>query len=170
MASSARGVGIGLAIAAVVVLGGGLAMMLGAEIVPDAFETVAFDTLDPSQARWVRVEGTAHYQPKIKQTTAGSLFKEPGTWWVFPFLPEGDNAERAVPVLVRTRREPERIISFETMTIEGRLSVPSKDRIPHGTETLLGQGGGYFYADTVWLLEPVRIVSDDGVWEEPGWE
>lgn len=124
------------------------------------------ETLDPKVAPYVRVDGVAHYDSLLVQPVAGGLVKGDLSYQVFGFFPDGDLSGRAVPVIVRTQRVPECGVSFEHLTIEG-LVGPLDRRLPHGLDATLRDRTGYGLADGALLLEPLRIVSEDGVWIEP---
>ena len=68
-------------------------------------------------------------------------------------------------MLVRTARKPERFVAYEYMTLEGRLSLPTSDKVPFSTEIELGKRSEYFFTDEMVLLEPWRIEVEDEVWE-----
>lgn len=170
MTKTMRGVLVGLGLAAVAV-GGVVAGVVSSRSGPPAvFATSGFGDLDPRQKRWIRLEGTAHYPATLTQNLDATMFREERTYYVFAFFPVHDTSSREIPLLVRTQRPPERLVSYETMTIEGRLGPLTERTVPSGSEKLLGEKVGYFFAEPVYLLEPVRIVSEDGIWEEPGWK
>lgn len=123
--------------------------------------------IDPSEP-FVRVRGTAHYPVVIKQHEPGGLLTSPRTFYLFPLFPEGDTQGREVRVLVRTLREPERLVSYEVMAIEGRVSFPTKEKVPFQTEIELGKRSDYFFSDSMVLLEPWRVeVEGEETWELP---
>lgn len=132
---------------------------------PGEIPVVGFDALDLASP-WVTLEGTAHYASVITQKVPGSLFSEPQTLHLFGFFPRDASEERAIPVLVRTSRPPERLVHYEYLTVTGRLTALTKDKVPLTTETMLSERTEYFFADEVLLLEPIRIESEDGVFEE----
>ena len=77
----------------------------------------------------------------------------------------GDTDEREVRVLVRTERQPERMVSFEDMEIEGRLLPMDYRKIPFDAETQMSKRSNYYFSDRVYLLEPDTIAVDG----EPLW-
>jgi len=165
-----RGIVIGLGLATLVA-GGAIAwVVVQRRGPPETFAEVDFEHLDPRDARWIRLRGMAHYPATLTQRLPETTFAEARTYYVFGFFPENRTGDREIPVLVRTQRPPERLVSYETITIEGRLGPLTERTVPSGSESLLGENAGYFFAEPVWLLEPVRIESEDGVWQEPGWE
>ncbi|MCB9666099.1 MAG: hypothetical protein H6732_18470 [Alphaproteobacteria bacterium] len=133
---------------------------------PGGFVAQTFEELDPS-AVWVRLEGTAHYEARLTQREPASLLAPERTRYVFGFFPVNDTSDREIPVLVRTSRPPERLVSFETMTVEGHLHPITRRDLPPEAETMFGERSGYFFADRVLLLDAVRVVSEDGTFEEP---
>lgn len=138
----------------------------GGFIEPPPLTEVSFETLHDGAQR-VRLEGMAHYASTITQTVPGGLVSPERHYYVFGFFPKHDAASRAIPVLVRTSRPPERLVSFEVMTVEGRLGPIDTRLIPPSTEAMLSGKSEYWFADEVLLLRAERIESEDGVWVEP---
>lgn len=116
---------------------------------------------------FVRVSGMAHYPIVIKQSVPQGLFAEDGTTYLFPLFPEHDTSDRAVRVLVRANRPPEKYVSYEYMTVEGHVALPTSDKVPFNTEIELGKRSEYFFTDEMLLLEAWRIEVDGDVWERP---
>ncbi|MCB9669508.1 MAG: hypothetical protein H6736_09880 [Alphaproteobacteria bacterium] len=115
--------------------------------------------------RCVRVQGMAHYDVVVTQKVAGNGFFADKTYYVYGLFPAGNTDEREIRVLVRTEREPERLVSFETMTIEGRLLPMDYRKVPFDTERRMGQKSNYFFSDRIKLLEPDRIeVEGEAPW------
>lgn len=165
-----RGVAIGLAVAGVAAAAIVTTVVMSRKGPPEAMPEVSFDELDPREQRWIRLQGTAHYPATLTQRLPATMFREDRTYYVFGFFPENQTGAREIPVLVRTQRPPEKLVSYETMVVEGRLGPLTERTVPSGSESLLGENAGYFFAEPVWLLEPVRIEHEDGVWTEPGWD
>lgn len=111
----------------------------------------------------VRVEGLAHHGVAIAQRVPGDLLREEEHWTLFPLFPRGDTSDRAIRVLVRTQRPPDRLLDYEEMVVEGRLHVPTIETVPYGTEDQVGKRG-YFFADGLLVLTPDRIETGDGTW------
>ena len=116
----------------------------------------------------IQLRGQAHYSVVVRQTVPGNLLREEQTHFLFPLFPEHDTTDRAVRVLVRTTREPESLVSYETMQVSGRLQPVTSDEVPPGTEVDIGKRSDYFFTDSMVLLVPDRIVSDGETWERPG--
>lgn len=132
---------------------------------PEPIETT-FEDLDPALP-WVKIEVMAHYAAMVTQKTPATLLSEEKVMYLFAAFPRYNTEERAVPVLVRTARPPDRLVSYEIMTVEGRLSYPTSKQVPFNTEELMGKRTDYYFSDSVMLLEPIRIHTEDGVFEEP---
>ena len=115
----------------------------------------------------VRVDIMAHYEALVKQTVPESLFTDEQTLYLFGAFAPYDSDGRSVRLLVRTPRPPERLVSYEMMTIEGRLERPIPEKVPYSTEQLFGKHADYFFSDDVLLIEPWRITLDGEVWELP---
>lgn len=112
----------------------------------------------------VRIEAMAHYTVVVRQTVPGNLLAPERTYFLFPLFPEHETSDRAIRVLVRVPREPERLVSYEFMTLEGRLSPVTVDKVPFHTEIAIGKRSDYFFTDDMLLLEPTRIEADGEVW------
>ena len=131
---------------------------------PDPVE-ITFDDLDPA-VPWVKLELMGHYAPMVTQKTPATVLAEEQTMYLFAAFPRYSTDERAVPLLVRTSRQPERLVSYEIMTVEGKLSVPTFDKVPFNTEELISRRTEYYFSDSVLLLEAERIWAEDGLFEE----
>ena len=83
---------------------------------------------------------------------------------MFPLFADHQTAERAIRVLVLTERPPEDLVSFETMTISGRLLPVTTAEVPLGTEVQIGQRSDYFFTDEMLLLVPEEVRSGSEVW------
>lgn len=129
----------------------------------DSYTEVPFFDLDPS-TRCVRTRGLAHYEVVVTQQVAGNGFFPDRTYYVYGLFPEDNTDEREIRVLVRTERKPERMVSFEEMTIEGRLLPMDHRKVPFDTERRMGERSNYFFSDRIRLLEPDRILVNG---EEP---
>lgn len=114
---------------------------------------------------FVRVKGTAHYPVVVKQRTVPRFpWQEPEQFYLFPLFPEHKPDARAVRILVRTKRAPEKYVAYEVMTLEGRLYPPTPDKMPYNTEIEFGKRSPYFFTDDLLIFEPWEIVSEDGTW------
>ena len=116
---------------------------------------------------FVRVKGMAHYPVIIKQTRPGNLLVDDETVWLWPLFEAHDTKSRSIRVLVRAPREPENLVAFEYMTMEGHVSPITADKVPWSTEIQLGKRSEYWFSDDMVLLEPWRIESDGEVWTLP---
>ncbi len=124
-----------------------------------------FSTLSLNQP-FVRIKGVAHYGSAITQHIPATLLHDEDTFYVFGFFPEGQESNRGIDVLVRTRYEPEAYVNYEHMTIEGRLSVPTLKKIPASTESYLSKKTPYFMEDEVLVIEAWQIESGDATWTD----
>ncbi|MCK6503701.1 hypothetical protein L6R53_09930 [Myxococcota bacterium] len=97
--------------------------------------------------RGVRLIGTAHYQVRLAQKTADGSQQ----WWVFPVLARGDTTGRYVEVVVRTSRQPDPMLGFEDVRIEGIARPPSSIIGPEVREALIE--GGYELDEKLVLVE-----------------
>lgn len=124
-------------------------------------------TLGLEGPRYVRLRGTAHYASDVAQRVAGGLLREPATYHLFGFFPEGDLTGREVRVLVRTLRPPERLVSYEFLTIEGVVGPLDAKKVGVGVRDAIARNEDYWLDEDAVLVEPIRIVSEDGAWLEP---
>ena len=112
----------------------------------------------------VTVEGQAHYEVLIKQTIPWSPFKPEHTRYLFALFNQHDTDGRAIRALVLTERPPERLVSYETMTVTGALIPVTTDVVPHGTEVQIGRKANYFFEDGMVLIRADEIASDGERW------
>ncbi len=155
------------ALGVVVAAGAGLVLR---ELLPRTWgapEEVAFNDLDPAKARHVKVKGVGHYESLVSQIAPAGIITDNLKFYTFAFMAEGEDTSREVRVIVRTQREPPRMVDLEYMTVEGVLSPLDPRRVPPATEDAMAQRGGFQFAEPVWLLEPVRIWTEDGEYVEP---
>ncbi len=132
----------------------------------ESFAEVAVGDLDLDQ-RCVRVHGMAHYGAVIRQRVQPRFpWQEEERVFLFPLFEEGDAENRAIRVLVRTAREPERFVHYEVLTVEGRLERPTEATLPYNTQINLDRKTDYFLTDEALILRATRIESEDGVWLE----
>ncbi len=130
----------------------------------DTYTRVDFFDLEP-QTRCVTTAGLAHYDVVVTQVVPGNGFFDDQTYYVYGLFPKGVTDEREVRILVRTERPPERYVSFEEMTISGRLLPMDYRKVPFDTEQKMGQRSNYFFSDRALLLEPDHIeVSGEEDW------
>jgi hypothetical protein len=129
---------------------------------PGPLHDIAFEELHDGAVH-VRLDGMAHYASTITQKMPGSLFTEEQTFYVFGVFPKDDTSSRSIPLLVRTSRPPERMVSFEVMTLEGTLGQIDTRLLPPSTEAMLSARTEYWFADEMKVLTVERIFSEDGV-------
>jgi len=96
--------------------------------------------------RGVRVEGTAHYGLRIVQTTAEV------SWYLYPLFEPGDTMGREIKVLVRSTVQPEPLLGFEDLVIEGFARPPG--RLIDASITTGLREYGYTFVDDYVLVEP----------------
>lgn len=137
----------------------------GAPTPPVEIPESTFEAL-PEAGSWVSLRGQAHYDARIVQRRAASIFTEARSDYVFGFFPEHATEDRRIRVLLRTQREPERLVSYETMTVEGQLVPITEADLSGAVQEQLFHRTGYYLADDAMRLDVVRILSEDGVWEE----
>jgi len=151
--------------AAIVAAGVGAALILNVgEGSCEAWEEASIDGLDPHDQPCVRIDGTAHYTAVVRQTELGGLLSDDTTWYLFPLLAPGDLEAKEVHVVVRTTRAPERLVTYETMELAGRIEPSTPQIVPYATEIQLGKAGGYFFTDDLVVFTPDEVVSEGEVW------
>lgn len=94
--------------------------------------------------RGVRLKGTAHYELRILQ--------EKGTYILYPLMERGDTTSKEIHVLVRSHKVPDRLTSFEDVTVEGFARPPGRS-VPRSVADALMERGYYFEADVVLVEE-----------------
>ena len=150
---------------AAVVLAVGLAWVLTRQVTPPCEDFVDANLAKLSlEQGCVRVTAQAHYQVVIKQKIPGNLLEPDRELYLFPLFEEHQTDDRAIRLLVRTERPPDRLVSFESMTVSGRLLPVTYDEVPAGTEVQIGKRADYFFEDGMLLLVPDRVESDGEVW------
>jgi len=151
----------------VVVLAAGVGFriwtLMGAAPACGAYAPIELDALDYDSG-CVRVTGQAHFEVVVRQTLPGNLLRDEETLYLFPLFEPGQVDERAVRILVRTERAPEDLVSFETVTIEGRASLVTAEQVPFGTEIEIGKRSNYFFSEPMVLLVPDSVSSDGETW------
>jgi hypothetical protein len=70
--------------------------------------------------RGVSLVGTAHYPVQVTQRGGSSG----QTWWIYPVFERGDTMGRYVLVLVRSTRQPDPMLAFEDVRIDGLARPP----------------------------------------------
>ena len=123
----------------------------------ESYAPVEFFDLEPT-TRCVKVKGLAHYEVVLTATIPGNGFFPDQTYYVYGFFPPGNVEEREVRILVRTLREPERMVSFEEMEVSGVVLPMDHRKVPFNAETQMGNASNYYFSDRVYLLEPDRIA------------
>ena len=140
------------------------------EYLPRAYgepRDATFETLAPELGRYVRLKGVAHYDSTVQLRMPAGILTGNLNFYAFGLFEDNDVVGKEVKVIVRTQRKPERMIDVEYLTVEGVLSPIDPRKIPPHVEDAMGERAGNFFADPVWMLEPVRILSEDGVYIEP---
>ncbi len=113
------------------------------------FHPVSVDTIN-AEDRGVRITGTAHYEIQLHQTFEGGE-----RWHIFPFMAPGDTMNREVKVLVRAQRDPEALVTYEDMVVDG-LARPAGGRVgPKVIDALRNQG--YTFAKGLILVEAMAV-------------
>jgi hypothetical protein len=122
------------------------------------YVVTTLEDADPVTTPFIEVTGMSHYEGVVKQQVPGNLFRKPRTLWLFPLYEAHDTESRAVKLLVRTARQPGRLVSYEFMTVRGHLGLATGDQVPFGTEELFGRKG-YYFADDLLVLEADEVVE-----------
>lgn len=107
-------------------------------------EDVAVEDLT-FEHRGVRVVGTAHYELRIQQSQGET------TYTLYPLMDRGDTMGRTIHAMVRTTRTPDRLVSFEDVTIEGFARPPGRLVGRSVIEALLARG--YDFEEDFVLIE-----------------
>jgi hypothetical protein len=102
--------------------------------------------------RGVQLTGTAHYTVRLNQT-----MEDGEVVWIFPLMAAGDTLGREIKVLVRTPRQPEHMVTFEDLIVDGIASPPGRLISPEVIDSF--QDGGYDFADGFVLITPFKIAG-----------
>jgi hypothetical protein len=101
-----------------------------------------------AENRGVRIHGTAHYPVRLHQVVEGGE-----RWLIFPLMSPGDTLSREIKVIVRVDHEPEALVSYEDLEVDG-LARPAGGRVgPKVIDRLRGEG--YTFAEKVIFVEGV---------------
>ena len=98
-----------------------------------------------------RVTGTAHYPMRLSIARGGRFGRPDTVWWVFPLFPSGDTMSRQITALVVSPHEPERLVGFENMTVEGWVRPPPALITPDVEQAF--RESGYSFGEDYVLLE-----------------
>ncbi|TNE84339.1 MAG: hypothetical protein EP330_29415 [Deltaproteobacteria bacterium] len=120
------------------------------------YVATALDAVDPTREPFVEVTGMSHYSVVVKQEMPGKFFQEGRTLYLFPLYEAHDTDSRAVKLLVRTERQPRRLVSYEFMTVRGKVGLATAQQVPFGTEELFGRKG-YYFADEILVIEADEV-------------
>lgn len=162
-----KGLGWFAAVAAAILAVGVGWRVIGEGIAPcDAYTAVPLHEVDAADG-CITVTAQAHYDVVVNQRAPGNLLVADKQYYLFPLFEEGDTSNRAIRVFVRTERPPESLVTYETMTVSGRLQPITSREIPPGTEVSIGQKSDYFFTDSMRLLVPDRVVSEGEEWVAP---
>jgi hypothetical protein len=67
----------------------------------------------------VRVEGTAHFPVRIRYVEPARIGRPEQTRFLFPMLPLRDTSGRRVRVMISSAREPDPVVSYADLTVDG---------------------------------------------------
>ena len=162
------GLGMAAVLAVVVVVG-----IVIVTVSPEKFigrpaaVNLSFDELDSMPAA-VKMRGTAHYRALVKQRVPGNALRAEETYYVYGFFPLNDTASREIQLLVRSKEEPEDLIDFEFLEVEGYLREPTHHTVPFRTEEILSSQSDYFFAQNLLVIEAwgQRSISPNDPGEE----
>ena len=96
--------------------------------------------------RGVQIRGTAQFVVRLNQT-----MPDGERVWVFPLMEPGDTLGREIKVLVRSAQGPDKLTTFEDMTVEGLARPPGRLVDPKTREVFMD--GGYDFAEGYVLVE-----------------
>lgn len=126
---------------------------------PCEYEDYDWEELDFTlDGACVRVAGMAHYRAVVKQESPGNLFHEARTTWLYGLFPPYETEDKAIRVLVLSEVQPEDLVSFELMKVQGRLHEVDINTVPPDTEIILSKGTDYFFTDAMVIIEAESII------------
>lgn len=121
-------------------------------------EDVAWEDLRVEQDV-VRVKGTAHFTIRVSQERTGRFGRPDRTWYVAPFMKRGDTTSTTIEVIVATTVPPDRLSSFEDMTVEG-YALPKASAMTPALEEAF-KNAGYSFVDDYFVIEVFPPEEED---------
>ncbi len=118
-------------------------------------EPVALEELRIDQDA-VEITGTAHYPLKVSYQVAGRFGRPATTRWLFPLFEHQDTAGRYIRAMVASHTQPERLVAYEDLTIQGEARKP-RVAVTAGVERAF-LDAGYTFADDYVLV--VQYLED----------
>lgn len=105
----------------------------------------------------VRVQGTAHYALRVTQDRPGRFGRPDRVWYLFPLFDKQDTSGTIISVMVASPFEPEDMLSFEDVTLEGWALPKASAMSPRLEEAF--REAGYTFQDDYFVIE---VFPDDG--------
>lgn len=121
-----------------------------------SYQLVPLDEAHPLEAEFVEVSGMSHYPVVVRQEIPGNLFRSARTVFLFPLMQPHDVDGRLVRLVVRTERQPAKLVSYEFMRVRGKVKIATARQVPFGTEEMLGRKG-YYFADELLVIEADHV-------------
>ncbi|MCP4809375.1 MAG: hypothetical protein GY913_11645 [Proteobacteria bacterium] len=113
-------------------------------------EPVTFEELSVDHDA-VRVDGTAHYALRVTQDRPGRFGRPDRVWYVFPLFAPRDTSGTIIDVMVASPFEPENMLSFEDVTLEGWALPKGSAMSPRLEEAF--REAGYTFQDDYFVIE-----------------
>lgn len=112
---------------------------------------ITFDDVFDAQGR-VSITGLAHYTVVIHQTTPASGCRDKEEHWLYALFPINDPSNRAINLLVRSPIAPESLVSFEPLTITGKIQRAAPPYVPFNTDIKFGERSNYYFVDDTMVI------------------
>ena len=111
---------------------------------------VALSEVDAAMEE-VQVVGTAHLPIRLSRTWPAGILRKERTLFFFPLFEKQDTTSRKIHLMVASDTPPDRLTSFEDVTIEGWARPPAA-RMDTASEKAF-MDAGYTFAETYVLIE-----------------
>lgn len=111
---------------------------------------VSISEVDPAMEE-VEVRGTAHLPVRLSRTWPAGFLRKERTLFFFPLFEEKDTKSRKIILMVASDTPPDRLSSFEDMTVAGWARPPAA-RMDAASEKAFIDAG-YTFAEHYALIE-----------------
>ncbi len=99
----------------------------------------------------VQVEGTAHLPIRISRTWPAGFLRKERVLFFFPLFEKKDITSKKIHLMVATDTPPERLVSFEDMTVAGWARPPAARMDAASEQAFID--AGYTFAEQYVLIE-----------------
>jgi hypothetical protein len=119
------------------------------DVHPEPVDTALVDLRVDQEA--VRITGTAHYPLLVSYVVPAAWGRPAQKRWLFPMFGHQDTMGRTIVAMVSSPLEPERLVTYEDMTVEGEARTP-RIAVTLGVEHAFRDAGYQFQEDYVLVV------------------